>query len=186
MILKDICDIKIGCVLNRTKADTQGTNFYNTLTLKSIQDDEISKNDLDSFWAKSEIKDDFLSKEGDIIVRLREPLKAISITKEYEDILIPSLFAILRVKDERKIKADYISIYLNSNEVKRQLFSKIQGSAINTVSLQNLSEVDIKIPSIEKQEQLVSLNKLLQRERKLLDELKKKRDILFENLIRDI
>lgn len=186
MILKDICDIKIGCVLGRAKADIQGINFYNVLTLKSVQDDEISKNDLDPFWAKSEIKDDFISKEGDVVVRLREPLKSIFIAKEYKDILIPSLFAIIRVKDEKRINPEYISLYLNSNEVKKQLFSKIQGSAINTVSLQNLSEVDIKIPNVEKQEQLINLNKLLQKERRLLDDLKKKRDILFENLIRDI
>ena len=36
MILKDICDIKIGCVLGRGKGVIKGINFFNVLSLKSV------------------------------------------------------------------------------------------------------------------------------------------------------
>lgn len=186
--LNEICDIKLGCSLSRVRekliTDEKNEYKYKILTLKSIQDEnEISEEFYDTLVTEKKIKDEFVAKKGDLIVKLRTPIKAIDITNREEGVIIQSLFAIIRVRDESKVLSEYITIYLNSKEVEKQLFAEIQGTSIMTISTQVLSKIEIEIPDIEKQVEIVKLDKLLKRENKLLELLKEKRKILFENII---
>ena len=55
-----------------------------------------------------------------------------------------------------------------------------------TISNQVLSQIEIEVPSIDKQIEIVKLDKLLKREKQLLELLQEKRRILFENIISDV
>lgn len=190
--LNKICDLRLGCYLSRFRddkflKDKEKKYKYNVLTLKSIQNEyQISKELYDIIDVEKEIKDEFVAKKGDTIVRLRNPIKAIDITEKEEGIIIQSLFSIVRVKDKSKVLPEYITIYLNSKEVEKQLFTEIQGTSIMTISNQVLSKIEIEVPSIDKQLEIVKLDKLLKREKQLLELLQEKRRILFENIISDV
>ena len=160
---------------------------YKVLTLKSIQDEyQILEDSYDILEVEKEMKEEFIAKKGDSVVRLRRPVKAVDITEKEEGIIIQSLFSIVRVKDKSKVLPEYITIYLNSKEVEKQLFTEIQGTSIMTISNQVLSQIEIEVPSIDKQIEIVKLDKLLKREKQLLELLQEKRRILFENIISDV
>lgn len=190
--LGEVCDLRLGCYLSRFKGDKFSKDKekkyrYNVLTLKSIQDEhQISKDLYDIIEIEKEIKEEFIAKKGDTIVRLRNPIKAIDITEKEEGIIIQSLFSIIRVKDKNKVLPEYITIYLNSKEVEKQLFVEIQGTSIMTISNQVLSQIEVEIPSVKKQVEIIKLDKLLKREKQLLESLQEKRKILFENLISNV
>lgn len=189
--LNEICDIKLGCYLSRFRDETlteeQKKYKYKVLTLKSIQDEyQILEDSYDILEVEKEMKEEFIAKKGDSVVRLRRPVKAVDITEKEEGIIIQSLFSIVRVKDKNKVLPEYITIYLNSKEVEKQLFTGIQGTSIMTISNQVLSQIEIEVPSIDKQLEIVKLDKLLKREKQLLELLQEKRRILFENIISDV
>lgn len=189
--LNEICDIKLGSSLSRFRNDSitekQKKYKYKVLTLKSLQDEyEIPEDSYDIIEIGKEIKDDFIAKKGDSIVRLRTPVKAIDITDKEEGIVIQSLFSIVRVKDQSKVLPEYVTIYLNSKKVEKQLLTEIQGTSIMTISNQVLSQIEIEVPSMKKQLEIVKLDRLLKREKRLLELLQEKRKILFENIISNV
>lgn len=189
--LNKICDIKLGCYLSRFRdeilTEEQKKYRYNVLTLKSIQDEyEILEDSYDILEVEKEMKEDFIAKAGDSVVRLRKPVKAVDITEKEEGVIIQSLFSIVRVKDKNKVLPEYITIYLNSKEVEKQLFTEMKGTSIMTISNQVLSQLEIEVPSVDKQIEIVKLDRLLKREKKLLELLQEKRRILFENIISDV
>ena len=111
-----------------------------------------------------------MTQKGDVLVRLREPNIAICIKNE-EKILIPSLFAIVRLKKGIDILPEYLTMILNSNYVKKQYEKDLAGSSIITLKTSVLSEIIIPIIDIEKQRKKVTLDELYQREVKLFEKL---------------
>ena len=99
MKLEKIADISTGLVLSRKKSSNNEGFVYELLTLKSFNENVYIEDEyLDNFISEEKIKSQYLTQEGDIIVRLSSPNTAIYITKEYENMVIPSLFAIIRNK----------------------------------------------------------------------------------------
>ena len=124
--LNEIAPTKIGLVLNRKKASLQSNikRNYNVVSLKSFNDNGVYKHptqeDIEEFVADSVLKEDYIVTKGDILVRLRTPNFAVCIDEDYQDLVVSSLMAIIRVKNEM-ILPQYLTFYLNSDFVKKQL-----------------------------------------------------------------
>ncbi|WP_250674115.1 hypothetical protein LZ906_002050 [Paraclostridium ghonii] len=171
MKLDEIADISTGLVLSRKKSSTNKGFTYELLTLKSFNENGYIEDDyLDDFISEEKIKIQYLTKEGDVIVRLSSPNTAIYITKEYENMIIPSLFAIIRNKS-KTINSQFIQVYLNSEKCKRKLAADTIGSAVSIVKTTSFKDIKIPEYSLENQEKIIKLNELIIKEKKLLDKL---------------
>ena len=172
MLLKEIAEIRTGLVTSRKKNEWGLNSFkYKQITLKSFHESgEFLSNFCDEIELKEEIEKEFMTQKGDVLVRLREPNIAICIKNE-EKILIPSLFAIVRLKKGIDILPEYLTMILNSNYVKKQYEKDLAGSSIITLKTSVLSEIIIPIIDIEKQRKKVTLDELYQREVKLFEKL---------------
>lgn len=172
MLLKEIAEIRTGLVTSRKKNEWGLNSFkYKQITLKSFHESgEFLSNFCDEIDLKEEIEKEFMTQKGDVLVRLREPNIAICIKNE-EKILIPSLFAIVRLKKGIDILPEYLTMILNSNYVKKQYEKDLAGSSIITLKTSVLSEIIIPIIDIEKQRKKVTLDELYQREVKLFEKL---------------
>ena len=171
MKLDKIADISTGLVIARKKSSDNKGFAYELLTLKSFNEDGyIEDVYIDDFISEEKIKKQYLTQEGDVIVRLSSPNTAIYITKEYENMVIPSLFAIIRNKSEY-INSQFIQIYLNSEKCKRQLAADTIGSAVSIVKTSSFKDIKIPEYSIEKQEKIIELNTLVIKEKRLLAKL---------------
>lgn len=188
--LKELVSIRTGIVLQRKKASVvdANTSEYHTITLKSFNGTlDLVTGSTDTFVSTEEIKADYLSSEGDILLRLREPNYALHINKSNEGLLISSLIAVIRVNNNL-VDSKFLAYYLNSEKVKKQLTSgAIKGTAINMIKTKDVSDITIKLPSLEEQKKIVSYLDLNQQELNLLEELQNQKSklskTLFEKLI---
>lgn len=187
--LGDISSITTGQVIKRKEARPGDVDAiqYRILTLKSFDEDGfLVKEELDTFKAFEEIESKYITSKGDIVVRLSMPFTTITIDKESEGILIPSLFVVIRINCN-DILPSYLSLYLNSNKMKKQYIREARGSAIQILKTSAFKEFEIMIPDMSIQEQAVTLNELLMREKRLLQllikENNKRNQIILENMI---
>ena len=161
--LGDISSITTGQVIKRKEARPGDVDAiqYRILTLKSFDEDGfLVKEEIDSFKASEEIESKYITSKGDIVVRLSMPFTSITIDEESEGILIPSLFVAIRVNCN-DILPSYLSLYLNSNKMKKQYIKEARGSAIQILKTSAFKEFEIMIPDMSIQEQAVTLNELL-------------------------
>lgn len=171
--LKQLAGTKTGLVLNRKKASLQSDfqKKYNVVSLKSFNSNGIYDHSYkDEFIASEEIKEDFHTRKGDILLRLREPNFAVYIEEDYEDLIFSSLSIVVRIEDER-ILPEYLTYYLNSNFVISQLKQEITTTAIRMIKLIDVNNLDINVPNIEKQKLIIEAMKTFNQEEVLLNKL---------------
>lgn len=191
MKLKDISNLRTGIVTSRKKASLSDKEIftYKTVTLKSFnQNSCLNINDSDSFESKEKIDSIYLTQTDDILVRLREPVTAIYIDEECQNLLIPSLVSIIRVTKDENINSKFLAYYLNSNVVKRALESSLKGTTISMIKTKDLEDLNIKLPSLKEQNKIVEFLDLSKEELTLLENLKTEKEkyysTVFEKLLK--
>lgn len=182
MLLKEIASIHPGLVLSRKRADEsiQKKVTYSVLTLNDIDSTGFLKSGLyEEFNSKEEIKPSFLTTKDDVIMRLTYPYTTILINESSEGMVIPSSFAVIRVKDEM-YRASYVAWFLNQSSVKQYIHSMQSGSAIASTNKKILGSIVIKNLDLEDQEKLQEINQLKHKEKQLLDRLWEEKEKLYQ------
>lgn len=184
--LSEVAELKIGCTLTRAKAINETANLYKVLTLKSIDIyGSINKNLFDIFMAENPIKTEFIASRGDVVVRLREPITASYIDENIEGTLVPSLFTIIRVKEE-KFLAKYLTLCINSSEFQKKFIKHITGTAINSLSVSDLRDIEINIPSLEFQKKVIEFSENMIKQIDILEKIKTEKDTLYKEYLNKI
>lgn len=171
--LNDIAEIKTGLVLNRKKADMSKDQklYYSVVSLKSFNEDAVYDNTFaDEFISNEQIKEDYQVKQGDILLRLREPNFAVYIDKEYENLIYPSLMVRVKVQDTR-FDPHFIAHYLNSTIVRRALSTELSGTTIPMIKVADVNEIKIPLINLDIQQKVVEYLKLAHQENELLQNL---------------
>ncbi|MCT7575733.1 restriction endonuclease subunit S [Aliarcobacter butzleri] len=171
--LSKIANLRMGVVLNRKKADMSKEQklYYSVVSLKSFNENAIYDNTFaDEFISKEQIKEDYQVKQGDILLRLREPNFAVYIDKEYKNLIYPSLMVCVKLQDSR-FDANFIAHYLNSNIVKKALSTELSGTTIPMIKVTDVYEIKIPLINLDKQKKIVEYLKLAQQENELLQNL---------------
>ncbi len=185
MKLEEIADIRTGQVLSRKIAKGEIAKIYRVFQLSSIEKDgTICDSSIDTFNSKTEIDSKLLTKEGDILIRLSNPYTSVYIEKKYENILIPSLIAVIRMKLE-EILPEYVKIYLNSEKAKEQIRKEANGTVIETINTKSLKNIQIPIPTLEKQYEIAKLAEIYIEEKKLSEKLIQLKEKEFESILEE-
>lgn len=190
--LKKLAEIKIGLPIERKKAKLISLDKieYKILSLKSFADlEDTIELYHEIFIADSNINPQYLTKEGDIIVRLRAPTTAIYINNKNTNLLVSSLMAIITDIDTSKLYSKYLAYYLNSQYIQNQLLKNSQGTSITMTKRTDLLELDINLPSIAKQQEIVNYIDTAKQEiylfNKLIAEKNKLNTNIFEIFIKN-
>lgn len=186
MKLNEIASAKTGLVLSRKESKVQGEGKeYWQLNLKSVLDNgDVSKENLTKFYAAEDLPSNYLTQTGDVIVKTSEPYTAIYITEDISGLVIPSHFVIVRA-DTAKVIPEYIAWYLNKDRIKKA-FSMSCAGMLKQIKPTAIAETEIKLPSLERQQQVVDIYNLAQKELKLIDELRDKKESYYKALINKI
>lgn len=180
--LSNIAEIKTGLVLNRKKADMSKEQkiYYSVVSLKSFNENAIYDNTFaDEFISNEQIKEDYQVKQGDILLRLREPNFAVYIDKDYENLIYTSLMVCIKLQDNRFTKetpygrfdSHFIAHYLNSTVVRRALSTELSGTTIPMIKVSDVAEIKIPLINLDKQKKIVEYLKLALKENELLQNL---------------
>ena len=192
MTINDIAVVRTGLVTARKKKDAAslGTYKYQLLNLRCIANEGyIDKNYIEPYELSEELKDDYLTRMGDILIRLSAPYTAVLINKpELCGIVVPSHFAIIRV-DERYALPGYVSWVLRREKNKITMMQNSSGStAFGTISSGLISSLPITLLPLHEQQIIGELLCLSEREQELLQKLseeKKTYNTLLLNQIYD-
>lgn len=190
MLLGNFSSIATGLVLSRKKYkktdNASDIIEYKVLTLKSFEDDGyIDTKALDFFESTEKLNEQYLTKDGDIVIRLTTPFTAVSIHKKHEGFVISSNFAIIRLKtNTNKFIAGYVSLFLNSEELKKQFNRSSRGTAIPVIKVTDLKDIDIKEIPLDLQNKLFQINKIFSKEKFLLKKMIVEKNELKKSILK--
>lgn len=179
-----LADIMVGLVLKRKEADNSYDikQKYKALTLKSFNSEGwIDENYLDDFESNEILDNRYLTLKGDVIIKITPPYTAVSIDRFTEGYVVSSQFIIIRLLNEF-IVPDYLSLYLNSDKVKKHISVTATGTTVPMIKTGSLRELEIPIISFEKQIHIAEISKLIIKERHLLYKMISKKEKYYQAL----
>ena len=168
--LMDIAEISVGIILSRKQDRLRENNkyTYKAITLKSIDNNGIiDREKLDTVFLKESIESNLLTKNGDVITRLSEPYTSVYIDDSLIGLVVPSNFAIIRA-NRLKINSEFLKFYLNSSYGRKAILKVSGGSNLNTITIANLKQIEIKEIDEVKQRKFIEINNLFIKEEILL------------------
>ena len=192
--ISELFDIQIGLIVSRKAVDfiekTNNSNYskYNVLSLKSFtEDNTINMKYFTEIYTNAIMDKKYLTKENDIIVRLVNPLKSFVVTKELENIVVPSQFLKLTNKKDNNILSEYVSVYLNLffNTKKNQKYRE-DTWLVNSIKQSTVSDMEIPIIDIKKQEEIINFYKLSKKEISLYKNLAEKKEQLNNKFLQNL
>lgn len=179
MVLYDLTTVRTGFVTGRKRAqgDELSSYRYRLLNLKCLTDmGGLNIDYTEDYYTAEKIKEDFLTRRGDVLLRLSAPYSSVLIQDESLcGFLIPSHFAIIRT-DSNALLPEYILWYLRCEQVKQQIIQNSSGSsAFGTISSGFISALPIPLFPLSRQQILGQLTVLADREQELLRQLAEKK-----------
>ncbi len=187
MFLEDIIDIKTGIIITRKKADFSDNikKIYKMITLKNVNEaGYIDDNNEEYLESKEEISNDFFTKKNDILIRQSYPFTCIYIDERHEGLLVPSYFMIIRIK-KNIISPQYLSCYLNTEQVKNELIKSQAGTLNPTTNKKTLYSIEIHtydIPNLEEQQKVVKIIECINKERMLYKKIIEEKERLYKTI----
>ena len=89
-------------------------------------------------------------------------------------------FLVIRLHDKSAILPEFVAWYLNLSTIQNALATQARGTSIMSISKATLGELEIPIPSIEKQKKYIKLSKLQKREQQLYAAIAERRKQILE------
>lgn len=191
--LEDISTISSGLVLNRiTSSDIESIAIdsdnigedikkYYYISQKAVDDNHIDEEKFIPIYTKKNIEEKYKAHYKDIIMKITPPYSAAVIGFKRKDVIVPSNFAIIRIKKD--FVAVFLCYLLNGPNVRKQLRRLVEGSNIAIVKISNLKNVKVKKRNKAKQVEFSKLFFLVDYRRWLLDRKQEIENILKEDLL---
>lgn len=184
--ISDLADVQGGIVLSRKEAKNQKESAfeYSRLTLRAFDENgNINRSELEIFHACESLENALFTKVGDVVIRLVSPMYPASIEPDYENILVPSQFAILRVKDCAKVMPEYLRLCLAQKSVEERILSLESGTAQKTVKIKTVLDLEVPLQPLHIQRQAAQIDLLSRKRERMYRELIENERILTEHLI---
>lgn len=119
--------------------------------MKNIDDNGMFNNEpYDKFESNEILEPMYFTEKNDILIRLTYPYTAIYIDEKHSGLLVPSYFAIIKIKNDIFLP-EYVALYLNTEKVKKELLKSQTGTMMPSTNKNILSRIDINTLSKEEQ-----------------------------------
>lgn len=159
------------------KAKPNGEVYY--IQARDIKVDHTIVEDLKpQLAADGKINKHFLQK-GDLLIAAKgNDHYAIEYLGYPYPAVASTLFIVVRLKEQDRILANYLHWYLNLASTQKQISGGAQGSVLPVISKADLGQLEVPVPSLEKQRAVLKIAELRLQEISIADrieELKKKK-----------
>ncbi len=124
-------------------------------------------------------------KKGDILFQAKgNKFEAILINKDYENLISNQIYFNIRVSQE--ILPEYLVWYLNSEDAKLYYEKNTSGSTVKSINKKALEQLEIEVPTLEKQTEIVNLLKGFSIEKEQTLKYLGKKEILINETIKKV
>lgn len=171
----------------RSRLEASENGEVAIIQMKDLRDDNtvscdgLVKIDLDG------VKEHHLVRKGDLIFRSRGQLTtaAILLGDPGKAVVAAPLLRI-RVSKTDKVLPEYLSWYISQRDAQIFLTSRADGSSQKMISKQAMEELDVLLPGLEQQKNIVELAWLAAREQRLSHRLADQRERYISRLLMQI
>lgn len=171
MNLGTVATIRSGLVLSRKLSREISSYRYPLLNLRAIHPDGyILPDSLEVFYATEPLRQDYLTQQGDIIIRLSIPYTAILIDASMAGIVVSSNFAIIRLNQDY-ILPEYLLWLLSTTDIKKKIYESSSANMLSAVRPTFFAELEVLLLPLADQEKIAKLNLLAKQEIQLLKKL---------------
>lgn len=183
MKLGTVATIRSGLVLSRKLSRELSPFRYPLLNLRAIHPDGyILPNSLEVFYATEPLRQEYLTQQGDIIIRLSIPYTAILIDFGMVGMVVSSNFAIIRL-NQGYILPEYLLWLLNTADIKKKIYESSSGNMLSAVRPTFFAELEILPLTLADQEKVAKLNLLAKGEIQLLKKLADEKERYYAAVI---
>ena len=171
MNLGTVAAIRSGLVLSRKLSREISSYRYPLLNLRAIHPDGyILPDSLEVFYATELLRQEYLTQQGDIIIRLSIPYTAVLIDTDMTGMVVSSNFAIIRL-NQKYMLPEYLLWLLNTPDTKRKIYENSSSNMLSAVRPTFFAELEVLLLPLADQEKIAKLNLLAKQEIQLLKKL---------------
>ena len=183
MKLGTVATIRSGLVLSRKLSRELSPFRYPLLNLRAIHPDGyILPGSLEVFYATEPLRQEYLTQQGDIIIRLSIPYTAILIDTDMTGMVVSSNFAIIRLNQDYMLP-EYLLWLLNTPDIQKKIYESSSSNMLSAVRPTFFAELEILPLTLSGQEKIAKLYLLAKRETRLLKKLADEKERYYAAVI---
>lgn len=182
--IKSIADVRTGYQFRgKVVHDDQGD--IDVIQIKDIDElQEVNTHDLTTVCLEKPER--HLVQTGDVLFLSRGHRMYGTVVPElHRPTIASSNFFVLHAKND-KVYPRYLAWFLNEPGFQRRVHSLVRGSHMPLISRTDFAALQVNIPDLNTQQNIVRLNELMLMEARLMDQLKIKRAELIEGVSRKL
>ena len=183
MKLKSVTDIQMGYSF-RSRLEPEDDGDVAVIQMKDLLDDNtVSCENAIRVYMDS-IKETHLVQKGDLVFRSRGNVSTTALLNEDPGRAIVAAPLIrIRVTKKDKVLPEYLNWYISQRAAQRYLTSRARGTSQIMISVDAVGEMDVEIPSLDRQKKIVELAWLMNRERDLVHKLVEKKEQYISSIL---
>ena len=176
MKIKKLATVQMGYSF-RSRMEASETGDVAVIQMKDLMDDNTVGCDGLVKIKMEAVKEHHLAQRGDLVFRSRGQVTTASILLEDPGkAVVAAPLLRIRVTKPDKILPEYLNWYISQRDAQIFLTSRAKGTVQKMISKQAIEELEVALPSMEKQKAIVELASLIAREQAFLHLLAEKRE----------
>lgn len=183
-LLKNISKIDSGKSFRHRIEDSPSGNCW-VIQMKDISNEALAIVGSPQSIVLDEINPNQLLQKGDILFMAKGNNNFAVMYDSDNHAVAVSLFFIVKPK-RNKVDPEYLTWYLNSSTAQSYFHERRLGATVGNIRKEALEKIEVVLPSIEKQRQIVKLNNLLRVEKHLTKNYMEKKEIYMNGLMNQI
>jgi len=168
----------------RSRLETSRGGEVAVIQMKDLlQDNTVGRKKLAKVEMKT-VKKHHLTQKGDLVFRSRGQITTAAILLENPGkAVVAAPLLRIRITKSDKILPEYLNWYISQRDAQIFLASRAKGTVQKMISKQTIEDMEVYLPTLEKQQHIVDLAKLSAQERTILSTLSEKRDKYISTLL---
>ena len=160
----------------RARLDVVESGDVSVIQMKDLRDDHTVDCDDRVKVEMKEVKEHHLVRKGDLVIRSRGLLTTSAIVPEEPgNAVVAAPLLRIRVGNSGKVLPEYLNWYINQRDAQAFLHSRAIGTAQKMIGKEALEELEVFVPDLSRQKNIVEMAALSAREHVLLNALAEKR-----------
>ncbi len=181
--LKNLTSVQTGYSF-RSRLEVIGSGETAVIQMKDLlEDNTVDRSNLVKIDMEN-VKDHHLAKKGDLIFRSRglQNTSAILLNDPGNAVVAAPL---LRIRITRRdiIIPEYLNWYISQRDAQAFFNSRAKGTVQKMISKQAIEELEVSLPSLEKQKSILEITSLSEKEQTLLKEIATKREQYISTIL---
>lgn len=173
--IKELASVQMGYSFRSRLEPADGGNVA-VIQMKDLLDDntvsckDLARIDMDS------VKEHHLVRKGDLVFRSRGHVTTTAIVREDPGrAVVAAPLLRIRVSIVDRVLPEYLNWYICQSDAQIFLTSRAGGTAQKMIGKETIEEIEIPLPTLEKQKNIIELSSLIAKEKELLQTIAEKR-----------